>query len=415
MLCQRRETCRLCGGRRLQDALRLTPTPLANAFVPAPQLGKAQPEFPLEVVLCPGCGHAQLHDVVDPGVLFRDYVYVSGTSPTFVRHFEEYAQDIVSRFGLRPGDRVVDIGSNDGTLLKCFKRLGLGVLGIDPATGIAAAATREGIETIPEFLTPALADAIVRERGAAGVVTANNVFAHVDDLLAFTGAVRRLLREDGIFVFEVSYLVDVFEKCLFDTIYHEHLDYHSVGPLVPFFERANMQLIHVSRVGSHGGSIRGVAQLRGGRRPVDVSVAALSGAEREIGLDRKEAFAEFGARIDRLGAELRELLGGLKSTGKIIGGFGAPAKATTLMYHFGIGADIIDFVIDDSPQKQGLYTPGMHIPVVPASEIATRRPDVLVILAWNFADSIIAKHAQFTRGGGTFVVPVPELRVMAPR
>jgi SAM-dependent methyltransferase len=411
--CRRRPDCRLCGSDDLADALKLTPTPLANAFVSQSDLGAVDPVYPLEVALCRACGHAQLRHVVDPGALFENYLYVSGTSPAFVRHFEDYANDLARRYRPRPGALVVDVGSNDGTLLRFFKALGYRVLGIDPAKAIAKEATEAGIETLPAFLTEELAQRIAGERGRCALVTANNVFAHVDDLAGFLRAIRALLAPDGLFAFEVSYLADVYEKCLFDTIYHEHLDYHTVAPLVAFFARESMQLVHVGRVPTHGGSIRGIAQLDGGARPVERSIAELTSLEARLGLRREATFAEFSRRIEAVKLELASLLGRLKSEGARIAGFGAPAKATTLMYHLGLGPGIIDFIVDDSPYKQGLYTPGMHIPVLPASEISARKPGVLVVLAWNFADSIIAKNQAFLRDGGRFVVPLPEVRLIA--
>ena len=411
--CHRRPDCRLCGSTDLADAFKLTPTPLANAFVSRPRLAEADPVYPLEVALCRSCGHVQLRDVVEPGALFENYLYVSGTSPSFVQHFECYANDLARRYRPAPGSLIVDVGSNDGTLLRFFKDLGFRVLGIDPAREIARAASQAGIETLPGFLTPELAARIVRERGQCALVTANNVFAHVDDIASFLRSIRTLLSPEGLFAFEVSYLADVYEKCLFDTVYHEHLDYHSVAPLVPFFAREGMELIHVDRVATHGGSIRGIVQHVRAGRPVDRSVAELIAHERSLGLDREPAFAEYSRRIGRVKAELADLLGRLRAEGATVAGYGAPAKATTLMYHLGVGPEAVGFIVDDSPYKQDLYTPGMHIPVLPPSELAARKPDVLLILAWNFADAIIAKSQTFLREGGRIIVPLPEVRLIS--
>jgi SAM-dependent methyltransferase len=409
--CRRRPDCRLCGSRRLTRVLALTPTPPANAFVSAAELNKSQPRFPLDVFFCEDCGHVQLLDVVDPRVLFENYVYVSGTSPVFVRHFEDYARAVLERF--RPAARslVLDIGSNDGTLLGFFRDGGMKVLGIDPARAIAAAANARGIETWTDFFTLGLAARIRTERGPAAVVAANNVFAHVDDLAGVAEGIAALLAPDGVFVFEVSYLVDVYEKTLFDTVYHEHLAYHSVAPLVRFFAAHGLELFAAERVDSHGGSLRGFAQLQGGPRLTDGSVAALVALEKSLGLDRAATLAAFGRKIDAARESLRGLLLGLKQTGKRIAGFGAPAKATTLMYHFGLGPDVIEFIADDSPLKQGLFTPGLHVPVLAPEAIDLRRPDYLLILAWNFARPIMAKHARFAAAGGRFIVPLPTVEV----
>lgn len=408
----RRKTCRLCDSRKLEKVLALAPTPPANAFVSEDGRGAEQKVFPLDVYMCLDCAHVQLLDVVDPAILFENYVYVSGTSPVFIRHFQEYAAAVRTRFQPPDGSLVVDIGSNDGTLLGFFKEAGHAVLGIDPAKKIAAQATADGIETWATFFSPELAAQIVGERGPAAVVTANNVFAHADDLAGIVDGIRNLLATDGVFVFEVSYLADVFEKTLFDTIYHEHLAYHTVKPLIPFFRAHGMELIAAERVGSHGGSLRGIAQPAGGPHKLDSSVAELVAREEGMGLDRPESFAAFSARIDAVKTELTALLNRLKAEGKSIAGFGAPAKATTLMYHFGIGPEVIDFIADDSPWKQGLFSPGRHIPVVPSAEIYDRRPDYLVMLAWNFAKPIMEKHTVFRESGGKFIVPLPEIEIL---
>lgn len=408
----RRQTCRLCGGTHLTLVLSLAPTPPANAFVPATELGREQERFPLDLFFCETCAHLQLLDVVDPRVLFENYVYVSGTSPVFVRHFQAYADDVVGRFGVPAGSLVVDVGSNDGTLLSCFAQAGMRVQGIDPARDIAAAASARGIPTVADFFTPALALSIRGRQGPAKVVTANNVFAHVDDLAGVVEGVRALLDDDGVFVFEVSYLVDVFEKTLFDTIYHEHLAYHSVQPLIRFLDMNGMELVEALRVDSHGGSLRGVAQRKGGPRPVGASVGQAVAVEQGLGLDQAETFLAFARDIDQRKRQLGDLLRGLKAEGKRIAGFGAPAKATTLLYHFDLGPDLIDFIVDDSPLKQGLYTPGMHIPVLPGTAIVENKPDYLVVLAWNFAGPIIEKNAAFRASGGKFIIPLPKVEVV---
>ena len=409
--CHRRQTCRLCGGTQLTLVLELAPTPPANAFVSREELDQPQPSFPLDVFFCESCQHVQLLDVVDPSVLFENYVYVSGTSPSFVAHFERYAKGILDQFKPVPGSLVMDIGSNDGTLLRFFQQAGMKVLGVDPARNIAEEATRKGIPTLAAFFSPKLAAEIRAQHGAASVITGNNVFAHIDNLEAIVEGIRTLLAPGGVFVFEVSYLVDVFENTLFDTIYHEHLDYHSVKPLVPFFQRLGMELIEAVRVGSHGGSLHGIAQLKGGPHPVGKSVAEAIACEEKLGLDRAETFHQFARNINALKTDLGKLLRELKAQGKKIAGFGAPAKATTLMYHFGIGPDLIDFIVDDSPLKQNLFTPGYHVPVVPSAVMYEQKPDYVLILAWNFAGPIMKSHRAYTEAGGHFIVPIPKLEI----
>ncbi len=402
----------MCGGRSLEGVLSLTPTPPANAFVPAEQLSVPQPVIPLDVFFCSTCHHVQLLDVVDPDYLFRHYVYVSGTSPVFVRHFREYAAAVIHDYLREPPALIVDIGSNDGTFLRNFVERGYTVVGVDPARDIAARASAAGMPTVAEFFTPGLAATIRDRHGPAGLVAANNVFAHADDLDGIARGVTTLLDHGGVFVFEVSYLGDLVEKILFDMIYHEHLAYHSVGPLVRFLRGHDLDVVRVQRVATHGGSIRCIAQRAGGPWPSDGSVERMLWLERETRLDRAQTFVEFSRRIEALKTRFVEMVSALGAEGRSFAGFGAPAKATTLMYHFGIGPETLRFIVDDSPWKQHLFTPGLHIPVVPADELYRRRPDEVIVLAWNFAPSIVANHERFRSMGGHFIVPLPELRRM---
>ncbi len=410
-----RSTCRLCGSGRLTRVLELEPTPPANEFRHEQELGIPQQCFPLGLWQCGECGHVQLPVVVDPARLFRNYVYVSGTSPVFVNHFRGYAESVTQRLSLAPGSLVVDVGSNDGTLLGFFQQAGMRALGIDPARDIAAAATARGVETLPEFLDEALAERIVAERGPAKLVTANNVFAHIDDLRAAALAVRRVLADDGAFVFEVYYLVDFCDKMLFDTVYHEHLSYHSLGALVPFLDSVGLRIFDVERVPTHGGSIRVYADK--GRRNPTHAIDDLLALEHARGhfVPGKPAsslpnpLVSLEARIVKLGDALGKRLGGLRAEGRRIAGYGAPAKATTLMHQFNLGREQLDFIVDDSPLKQGLYTPGKEVPVLASTALAERKPDYLLLLAWNFAESIIDRCAEFRAKGGKIIVPLPEL------
>ena len=410
---QVRETCRLCQSKALKFLFALAATPPANEFLSAVPADGAQDHFPLDVYQCGDCGHVQLIHCVDPERLFRNYVYVSGTSQVFVKHFEEYAAELIRYVPLAAGDRVLDVGSNDGTLLSFYQKAGMTVLGIDPARKIAEEATAKGIPTWPEFFTSALAKRIRAEFGAVKVVTANNMFAHADGLPDILDGMASLLDPQGVFVFEVSYLLDVIDRNLFDTIYHEHLSYHSVKPLVSFMQRHGLDLVRVQRVESHGGSVRCYA-APAGSRTIEASVADLIALEEKAGLYDAATYTAYLDRINALGAELRELIGKLRAGGAKVAGFGAPAKATTLMYQFGLTAKDLDFIIDDSPLKQGLYSPGRFVPVVDSSVLANpaRRPDVLVILAWNFAQPIIKKHEPYRRAGGQFIVPIPQVQLV---
>ncbi|MGN7612840.1 methyltransferase domain-containing protein [Magnetococcales bacterium HHB-1] len=403
-----RTQCRLCGSKKLTQGLSLTPTPLANAFIPASHKNKKQPTYPLNLWFCHQCSHIQLLDVIDPHLLFHDYVYVSGTSPVFVDHFQRYATAMIQRFDLGPDNLVVEIGSNDGTLLRFFQQQGLRVIGIDPAEKIAKTATESGIPTLNHFFTPHLAQQIVEQHKSANLIVANNVYAHMDDLHAVTLGIKKLLDPQGVFVFEVSYWRDVYQKTLFDTIYHEHLDYHTLTPLPFFFKQFNLRVFDAQRIDTHGGSLRVMVCPEEALWQTTPQLTQLLDEEKALKLDQLETLQSFAEKIDRLGKQLQKILKKSRKKNRRIAAFGAPAKATTLMYQFGITPEMIDFIVDDSPLKQGLFSPGMHIPVYPSTAIEEQKPDDLLILAWNFAESIIKKNPQFLQQGGRFIIPLPE-------
>jgi len=409
----RRTACALCGagGANLTQVLQLASTPPANEFVGPDQVDQPQELIPLSLLLCGECGHLQLAEIVDPRRLFQHYVYVSGTSPVFVAHFSRFAQEMLARFHLGPTSFVVDVGSNDGTLLKQFQAQGVqNVLGIDPAVEIVQAAVAAGVPTREAFFTPELAGELRATHGAADLLCANNVFAHAEDLAGFARGVKVLLGDEGVFVFEVSYLVDVIQDLLFDTIYHEHLAYHALKPLVRFFQAAGLRLFDAERVNTHGGSIRCfVCPARASHVDSD-RLAGLLKREQEMGLFSPPVYARFKERISELGRALRERVTAIRGQGQRLAGYGAPAKLTTLMYEFGLDGTSIDFIVDDSSWKQGRFTPGTHIPVLPSAALRERRPDWCVIFAWNFADSIVKKNPDYTAGGGRFIVPIPKLQ-----
>lgn len=391
---------------------KLAPTPPANDFRTADRLGETQVKYPLELRLCGECFHLQLGHIVDPKLLFSNYVYVSGTSPSFVKHFHRYADAVWGLADGQQGDLVVDIGSNDGTLLKAFSVLGARISGVDPAKRIAAAATAEGVPTRAAFFSMETAQDILDDEGRAKIITANNVCAHIDDLKAVIMAVRHLLAPDGLFAFEVSYLRDVLEQTLFDTIYHEHLDYHAIAPLVGFFERCGLRLIHAERIPSHGGSVRlYAAHADSGRHPTQ-ALQALIAAERATGLLKESTYREFFNHIACAGAALLTEIRTARERGRRIAGYGAPAKATTLLHQFGLSGDDLAYIVDDSPWKQGLFSPGLNIPIVGAEYLEEEPVDDLLLLAWNFAEPIIANNRTFLTAGKRFIVPLPELNVV---
>lgn len=410
-LSYRRSDCRLCHGTDLELVLGLTPTPLADAYVPPARADEPQPVFPLDMYLCHDCGFVQLLDVVQPQEIYVDYIYESSSSLGLAEHFDGYAEEVLGRVRPPAGSLVIDVGSNDGMLLQSFRKRGMTVLGIDPAVEIARRATAAGVETLAEFLTPETARRIREERGPAAVVTANNVIANIDDLDEVAVAIRELLAPDGVFVFESFYLGDLVRNMVFDFFYHEHLSAFAVRPVERFFRRHGLELIDALRVPTKGGSLRYSLQLQGAGRPVSASVPELRDLEERQGLDRPELFRDFSKRIEDAKQQVLPLVRRLRDEGHGLAGYGASATTTTLVYHFELGR-LIDFLVDDYPAKQGLLSPGLHLPVLPSEAIYERDVDYLVVIAWRYYRPIVERHSRFGDRGGRFVVPMPELRVL---
>jgi hypothetical protein len=401
--------CRLCKAPLSEILLKLPDSPLANEFVSEPI---KQDLFSLELCSCTNCHHYQLTESVDGERLFRNYSFVSGTSKVNVAHFTKLAEDTVKRFFLKPGDFVVEIASNDGTLLQAFKNLGMRVLGVDPAENIAKIANENGIETLPDFFTSELAKNILLKYGTPKLVIANNIIAHTDYVIDIINGVSGLIKDGGVFIFENSYFKDMYEKTLPDLIYSEHISHYLVYPLSQMFVSCGLHLFDVENIDVHGGSIRGFVS----KTNLDQSenLKKLITEELELGLisndTKKIAMKKFADKIDELGKNLTNRLKQIKNEGKSIAIYGMPAKATTLMYAFNIDPTMIDFAVDDADLKIGTYSPGKHIPVLSPDAIYEKKPDYILILAWNFADSIMKKHLRYSNQGGHFIVPIPELK-----
>lgn len=403
----RKSACRLCGSRALELVLPIRPSPIGDAFVTADRLDETQQLYPLDCYLCGDCGHLQNLDVVDPDVLFRDYTYRTSVSLGLVQHFANYARSVVSDLAIAKDSLVVEMGSNDGSLLKAFRAEGMRVQGIDPARDIAKAATDQGVPTLPDFFTSQVAADIRAERGAATVFCANNVFAHIDNLADVADGIRALLAPDGVFVFEVSYIVDMIDHMVFDTIYHEHVSHHALLPMEAFLQRHGLALFDVMRTGTKGGSIRAFAQLAAtGRRATSAQLTSLMAEETRRGITRPEIYRDWFAAIAQRKQAVLAFLDRAQRAGMTVAGYGASTTTTTLLYHFELESRLA-FIADDNPLKQGRFSPGAHIPVLPSSELMTRKPDIVVILAWIYAEPIIARNAAFMAAGGTFLVPLP--------
>jgi len=382
--------------------------PLANAYPAAADLRRPEPFYPLRLLVCAECFLVQVEETVSPEQLFRDYAYFSSYSDSWLKHAETYAGASVERFGLHPGSRVVEVASNDGYLLRFFARRGIQVLGIDPATNVAAVANANGIPTLPEFFGRALATRLAGEDRQADLLVGNNVLAHVPDLNDFVAGLAALLKPHGVLTMEFPHLLRLMDENQFDTIYHEHLSYFSVAAVVDLASRHGLRLIDVRRVGVHGGSIRVFMSRHGDASP---EVKKLVDLEEQIGLRDGGPLGPFVEAVRRQREDLRRILGEIRST-RHVAGYGAPAKGNTLLNYCEIDRSVLDFIVDRSPLKHGLLTPGTHIPVEPPERLMASDVRDTLLLAWNFADEILRQQQDYRSKGGRFIVPIPTPRVL---
>ena len=401
-------TCRVCDSGRLTCFLDLGNHPPSDQFREEKQLNDPVTFYPLNVHICEDCGFCQLGYVVPPEILYQDnYPYESSTTETGKRHYHDFAESVVTDYRFGKGDLAVDIGSNVGVLLEGFKLLGLDIRGVDPAPNICEIAERRGIPTINDFFGKAAAAVILAEHGPASVITGTNVFAHVDNLNAFMDAIKMLLHPGkGIFVIEAPHLLHLITSLEYDTIYHEHLSYISLEPLLPFFAKFGMEIIKVEQKDIHGGSVRIFVSAKG-NYPVHKSVPEIVEVEKTEKLRDLAMLTGFARRVERNKAELNSLLYKLKDEGKRIVGVSAPAKGMTLLNYCHIDRQILDYVTEKSKLKIGLYTPGGLIPVHPDSRLMEDRPDYALLLAWNFAEEIMRNNQGYRDQGGKFIIPIP--------
>ena len=384
---------------------------MANAFLGKESEFATEKQFPLDLYLCETCGLVQLLDVIDPETLFRNYVYVTGTSTTMAAHNKAYAATVTERLGLGKDDLVVEVASNDGSLLRYFDSHGVRTLGIEPARNIARIAREAGIATVEEFFTSTLARELRDAYGSARAIIANNVLAHVDDTRDFLFGARTLLAPDGLLVVEVPWLGKLVANLEYDTVYHEHLCYFSLTALSQIYSAAGLSVVEVEHVSVHGGSLR-VYASPAPRESGTASVANLLAEEAAAGLRNPSRLERFARDVSRQRSELRALLESLISDGKTIAGYGAPAKGNTLLQYCNITSTMLPYTVDRNSLKVGCFTPGTHIPVLPVDTLAVRRPDYLLILAWNFADEIMGQQAEYRAAGGRFIVPLPVPRII---
>jgi SAM-dependent methyltransferase len=409
--------CRSCGQRNLADILCLGRTPLANALLTEEQLRMPEPTYPLELVFCPDCTLVQITEMVPPEELFRDYVYFSSFADTAVQNAKDLVDRLLATRCLNRRSLVVEIASNDGYLLQFYHQQGVPVLGIEPAVNVARAAQEErGIRTVAEFFAEDLARTLRESGEQADIIHANNVLAHVPDLNGFVAGIGLLLKSGGIAVIEVPYVRDLIEHVEFDTIYHEHLCYFSLTALDRLFRRHGLCLIDVERLPIHGGSLRVFVSDRVPQASEDdpgcARVRAMLQDEEHQGMTREAFYRGFTTRVERLREQLTDLLRALKAQEKRIACYGASAKGSTLLNYCRIGKDLLEFVVDRSPIKQGRYMPGTHLPICAPEKLLEEMPDYVLLLTWNFADEILAQQAAYRGRGGRFIVPLPTAHLL---
>jgi 2-polyprenyl-3-methyl-5-hydroxy-6-metoxy-1,4-benzoquinol methylase len=388
-------------------------SPLANSYLKADQLDRMEPFYPLHAYVCSGCFLVQLQEFETPEHIFTDYAYFSSFSDSFVAHAKAYVEDMVTRFGFDETSQVFEIASNDGYLLQFFVEKNVPVLGIEPAANVAKAAEEKGIPTLVQFFNPETATSLREQGKQADLLLGNNVLAHVPALNEFVRGMKIALKPQGVITMEFPHLLRLMQDNLFDTIYHEHFSYLSLYTVERVFAEYGLRVFDVQEVPTHGGSLRIFAtHPENDEQPTLPNVGAVKAAESEAGLRDLETYRAFSERVKETKRSLLRFLMDIREQGKTVVGYGAPAKANTLLNYCGVRTDFLDYTVDRSPHKQDHFVPGVHVPIYGPERIAETKPDYVLIFPWNLKDEIMKQMAHIREWGGKFVVPIPSATVL---
>ena len=400
--------CRLCGSAALAGVVDLGATPPCELFLTAEQLDRPETTYPLHLRVCTECWLAQLPPLITPEETFTEYAYFSSYSTSWVEH----ARDFVAARHLPQGSFVVEVASNDGYLLQHVVERGVRCLGVEPSANVGEAARAKGVPTLTEFLSPELGLRVRAEHGPADLVVANNVYAHIPDVVGFTKGLRALVADDGRVSIEVQHLLTLMEFNQYDTIYHEHFQYYTVASARRALASGGLTLVDVELLPTHGGSIRLWASPDA-REPVSQRVADVLALEKAAGLHELSGYESFAARVAKVRRDLLRFLVDAADAGETVVGYGAPGKGNTLLNHCGVRPDLLAYTVDRNPYKHGRFTPGTRIPVLPPERIAEDRPDYVLVLPWNLRDELVGQLSYVREWGGRLVFPIPELEVVS--
>ncbi len=404
--------CRICKSQKLYPFLDLGYMPIPNGFIDKKDLNKVELNYPLRVCVCENCWLMQLQHVIPAEIMFKNYLYVPSTSKTMMNHFDQMSEETLKVAHARKDNLIIDIGSNDGALLSFFKKRGVQILGIDPAENIVQDANKRGIRTKCAFFSEEVGIETEKEFGKAKVITATNVIAHIDDIHSVIKGIKAMLHPQGVFVMEAPYVIDLIDNNEFDTIYHEHLSYFAIRPLIKLFEMYGMKVIDVRKQNIHGGTVRVYAAFENSNYEVHPRVSNFVTEETLKKLHLRTTYDEFARRVKVIKQDLVSFLKRIKKEGRSIIGYGASAKGNVLTNYCGITTELLNFIVDSTSYKHGKYTPGTHIPIFPESKLEKETPDYALLLSWNFAEEIIEKNKKYRERGGQFIITIPYLKIV---